>query len=188
MTARDLPCAEIFTAIGVIEVELNVRAAPLSAWNFLKYIDEGRFDGASFYRTMRREHWTPGRDLQLIQGGLGGDPSRALPPIAHESGLQTGLRHLRGALSYARAAPGTAGSEFFICLDDCPGLDPTDAPVPPADGLGYAVFGRVVSGMGVAERIHASETAEDAPLALLRGQVIKQPVVIIGTRRARWHA
>ena len=185
MTGASLPRAEIFTSIGVIEVELDVKAAPLGARNFLKYIDEGRFEGATFYRTMRQEHWTPGRELQLIQGGLGGDQSRALPPIAHESGQQTGLRHLKGALSYARGAPGTAGSEFFICLADCPGLDPTESPVPPADGLGYAVFGRVVSGMAVVEKIHASETLAEAPIELLRGQLIKQPVTIVGTRRAR---
>ena len=171
------------TSLGTIELELDALAAPATTRNFLRYVDEGLFAEASFYRAMRREHWTPGRELELVQGGLHGAGRAGLEPIEHESPAATGLRHLRGAISMARGPVGSASSEFFICVEDCPGLDPTPHPTPPADGLGYAVFGRVSAGMDVVRAIQLQPTLEDAAVELLRGQVLRQPVVIVNAER-----
>ena len=172
------------TSLGTIELELDALAAPVTTSNFLRYVDEDLFVDASFYRAMRREHWTPGRELELVQGGLHGVGRAGLEPIGHESPAVTGLRHLRGSISMARGPAGSASSEFFICVEDCPGLDPTANPTPPADGLGYAVFGRVSAGMDVVRAIHRQPTCEEAALELLRGQVLRRPVVIVNVTRA----
>jgi peptidyl-prolyl cis-trans isomerase A (cyclophilin A) len=174
---------ELETPLGKILIEVDPAAAPISAANFMRYVDEGRYDGACFYRTMRREHGSPGREMELVQGGLAYDPERSLPPIAHESPAHTGLLHAEGAVSLARREPGSASSEFFICMASCPQLDPTDRPTPPADGLGYAVFGRVVAGMDVARRIQAQPTSDAADSELLRGQMLESPVVIMRASR-----
>jgi len=171
------------TSLGTIALELEALAAPTTTRNFLRYVDQQLLVGATFYRAMRREHWTPGRELELVQGGLHGVGRAGLEPIEHESPAVTGLRHLRGAISMARGPVGSATSEFFICVEDCPGLDPTLNPVPPADGLGYAVFGRVSAGMDVVRAIHRQPTFEDAGVELLRGQVLRRPVVIVNVGR-----
>ena len=167
------------TSLGVIELALDVRAAPLTAQNFLRYVSERRYVGASFYRAMRREHWTPGRELELVQGGLAVSGNQPLAPIAHESPTDTRLLHKRGTISMARAAIDTASSEFFICVDDCPGLDPTATPTPPADGLGYAAFGHVTKGMDVVIAIQQRATSIDAPIEAMRGQILLEPVTIL---------
>ena len=71
--------------------------------------------------------------------------------VAHETTQQSGLHHLRGTVSFAREAPGTATSEFFICMEDQPGLDFRGTNNP--DGQGYAAFGKVVKGMDVVNKI-----------------------------------
>ena len=83
----------------------------------------------------------------------------------------------------ARGLVGSASSEFFICVEDCPGLDPTMDPTPPADGLGYAVFGHVTAGMDVVREIHRQPTSNEADLELLRGQLLRQPVTLIRVDR-----
>ena len=97
---------------------------------------------------------------------------RALPTVEHE---QSGVTHGRGTLSLARTEPGTASAELFVCFDEsAPALDVGAAP--PMDGLGFAVFGRIVDGLDVLERIHALPTVEDAPHPLMRGQLLADPV------------
>ncbi len=171
------------TSLGQIELQLDLRAAPATSRNFLRYVDEALFSGGSFYRAMRREHWTPGRELELVQGGLHGSGNASLEPIVHESPAATGLRHVRGAISMARGPVGSASSEFFICVEDCPGLDPTTDPIPPADGLGYAVFGHVTAGMDVIREIHRQPTSDESDLELLRGQLLRQPVMLVKVDR-----
>jgi peptidyl-prolyl cis-trans isomerase A (cyclophilin A) len=98
----------------------------------------------------------PGNDIKIevIQGGLGDDPrGLGLPPIAHETTEQTGIKHLDGTVSMARAGPGTASSEIFICIGDQPELDFGGQRNP--DGQGFAAFGRVKSGMDVVRKIQA---------------------------------
>ena len=90
------------TSAGTILVETDPRA-PITAANFLSYVDEGRFNGTDFYRGMEL-----GGGTGVVQGGTANAPDRILPPIAHEPTSQTGLRHVDGALSMARFDPGTA--------------------------------------------------------------------------------
>jgi peptidyl-prolyl cis-trans isomerase A (cyclophilin A) len=107
----------IETSIGTILVETDPRA-PVTSANFLRYVDEHRLDGTTFYRGM-----VLGAGTGLIQGGTSNDPDRVLPPIAHEPTSQTGLSHTDGVLSMARFDPGTANGDFFIIVGNVSGLD-----------------------------------------------------------------
>ena len=147
------PRVLIRTELGDITVEIFEDEAPITAPNFLRYVGENRFEGATFYRTVTMDN-QPDNDvkIEVIQGGLGDDEQGlGLPAIEHETTAQTGLRHLDGTVSMARAEPGTASSEFFICVGDQPELDFGGRRNP--DGQGFAVFGRVVEGMDIVRRI-----------------------------------
>ncbi len=151
--ASGKPRILIRTELGDITVEIHEKQAPITAANFLRYVAEGRFEGATFYRSVTMAD-QPDNDvkIEVIQGGLADDQQGlGLPPIEHETTAQTGLRHHDGALSMARAEPGTASSEFFICIGDQPELDFGGKRNP--DGQGFAVFGRVVAGMDVVRTI-----------------------------------
>ena len=168
------------TALGPIVIALYPDRAPITAGNFLTLAERGLLDGGAFYRRVG-----PGNDhnpapISVIQGGLNRDDG-PLPPIAHESTALTGLRHVDGAISMARDAPGTAGAEFFICLGDNPALDFGGARN--KDGQGFAAFGQVVAGMGVVRRIFRAPTAVLAADPYLAGQLIKKPISIQYLRR-----
>ncbi len=152
MPAPRLEYVELQTSEGDILLALEVERAPVTAANFLRYVREGRFDGTVFYRAMVLD-WEP-RPNGLVQGGTQNDPDRVLPPIAHERTSDTGLAHIRGALSMARWEPGTATGDFTILLQDMPSLDADPGNLDSAMHDGYAVFGRVAGGMEVVERIH----------------------------------
>jgi peptidyl-prolyl cis-trans isomerase A (cyclophilin A) len=99
------------TGQGLIVVELEAVRAPLTSKNFLRYVDDHRYDGGSFYRASR-DPGQPGHGT--IEAGP--DPARRrFPPIPHESTQMTGLRHKAGSISVARNAPGSATGDFFIC-------------------------------------------------------------------------
>lgn len=171
-----LPRVAIDTALGRIVVELDTKRAPLSAADFLRYVDKGLYNGAGFYRSVRRDNDRGMPTIEVIQGGLL-DDSRALPPVAHEPTGRSGLRHLDGTLSVARSAPGTGGgAAFFICIGDQPGLD--EGALRNPDGLGFAAFGRVVSGMDVVRRIHAAPTDPAQGGEYVRDQLLAEPVAI----------
>ena len=158
-------------------VELADEKAPVTVANFLRYVETRRMDGAVFYRASR----APGAPtIGLIEAGVK-DPRKLFPPIAHESTTATGLRHLDGALSMARFAPGTAVSDFTICCGDAPYLDAH--PDAPGDNLGYAVFGQVVEGMDVVRAILAMPTTGVADNPVMQGQIIDPPVKIVTARR-----
>ncbi len=162
---------------GVIVVELADDKAPITVANFLHYVDTRRMDGAVFYRASR----APGAPtVGLIEAGVK-DPAKLYPPIAHESTLATGLRHLDGTLSMARFAPGTAASDFSICCGDAPYLDAH--PELEGDNLGYAAFGQVTEGMDVARAILAMPTTGAALNPAMQGQMIDPPVSILSARR-----
>ncbi|MEM7051603.1 MAG: peptidylprolyl isomerase [Acidobacteriota bacterium] len=149
----DLPRVRFETSLGTIDVEIDLAAAPVTAGNFLRYVDEGRFADAHFYRVVTPDN-QPNNDIRIevVQGGLGFDPHpSSLPAIAHETTEATGLRHLDGTLSMARNEPGSASSEFFFCLGDQPELDFAGRRNP--DGQGFAAFGQVVSGLAVLRTI-----------------------------------
>ena len=164
------------TDAGPILLELDGRNAPITTANFLAYVDRQRFDGITFYRAARTRG-AEGRGF--IQGGSRRDFRRMLPPIEHEPTSRTGLRHVDGAVSMARAEGGAgAMGEFFITVGAMPSMD--------ADGgdEGFAVFGRVVEGMDVVRRILAAETVPDAGRGAMRGQMLAAPVRIVSARRA----
>ena len=165
----------IETTAGTIVAEMDPRA-PVTSANFLRYVDEHRFDGTDFYRGMEV---APGAGL--IQGGTRNAPERVLPPIVHEPTSQTGLSHVDGALSMPRLAPGTAAGDFTIMVGDQPYLDA--GPGSAGDGLGYAVFGRVVEGMDVVRRILAAPTSPTEGEGVMRGQMLFPRITIITARR-----
>jgi peptidyl-prolyl cis-trans isomerase A (cyclophilin A) len=150
---RDNPRVLIKTELGDIEVEVYESEAPITAANFLRYVKERRFEGATFYRVVTLDN-QPNNDvkIEVIQGGLKDDPQGlGLPPIQHETTAETGLKHLDGTISMARAEPGTASSEIFICIGDQPELDLGGRRNP--DGQGFAAFGMVADGMDVVKKI-----------------------------------
>lgn len=174
------PRVVLTTADGAITVELAPDKAPVTAANFLKYVDQKKLDGASFYRAMKL---TPAGDVGLIQGGPRGDPKRTLPPIAHEATDKTGLSHTDGAISMARAAPGSATGEFFIIVGNLTSLDAN--PAASGDNAGFAVFGRVVDGMDVVRKILAAPTSPTAGEGVMKGQMLEPVVRILSARRAK---
>ena len=163
----------IETALGPIGLSLESERAPKTTANFLRYVREKRFDGTSFYRALKL---TPDGSYGLVQGGIRADPKRALPPIPHESTGQTGLAHVEGAISMARGAPGSAQGDFFLIIGGLPALDAQ--PEGAGDPQGYAVFGRVTSGMEVVRAILAAPTDPNAGEGAMKGQMITAPVAI----------
>ncbi|WP_374577046.1 peptidylprolyl isomerase [Phenylobacterium sp.] len=166
------------TADGPILVEVYPDKAPITAGNFLRYVDEKRFDGATFYRASKVPN---APEYGLVQGGVQNDPKRVLRPIAHEPTTKTGLSHVDGALSMGRTAPGTATSDFFICVGDMPYMDAD--PKQPGDNLGFAVFGKVIEGMDTVRTILAEPTSPTAGEGVMKGEILAKPVKIVTARR-----
>ena len=164
--APGLVRVRIETTLGAVTLALDARRAPATTANFLAYVDDGRFDGISFYRVARRR--TDPR-FGFIQGGIETDARRILPPFPLETTTQTGLRHLDGTISMARHDdPKSAGGNFFITVGAIPTLDASPT------SKGYAAFGHVVGGMDVVKRILALPTA---------GQKLSPPLRILHVRR-----
>lgn len=174
---KPLPQVTLTTTLGPIVVRINDKAAPVTAANFLRYVDSKRMDGFIFYRTTRT--WGPAS--QIIQAGNRGDARLNYPPIKHEATSQTGLTHCTGALSMARAAPGTAATDFFLLLSDIKGFDAD--PAQPGDNAGFAVFGEVVSGLDIARKIYEAPTSPTLGDGVMKGQMLAQPVKILTARR-----
>ena len=170
------------TSMGPITVALETERAPITAGNFLRYVDEGRLDGTVFYRAMPLA-WDP-QPNGLIQGGTQWDPKRILDPIAHEPTSTTGLSHTRGALSMARFEPGTATGDFSIMLQDQSfGMDARPDAEDPQFRDGYAVFGYVTAGMDVVEAIHAAPVDPAKGEGWMKGQMLADPVEIVKAHR-----
>ncbi len=178
----DLVRVVLTTEYGVIEVELDAKRAPISSANFLRYVDQRRFDGIVFYRAMKLPWGDPPNGL--IQTGARGEPKRVLKPIAHEPTDRTGILHKAGTLSMARYAPGTATGDFSILLSDMPGLDANPAAADAEGKAGYAAFGRVISGMEVVRRIYDAPLSATKGDGVMRGQMLERPVRVLTARRA----
>ncbi len=164
----------ISTELGDIHVALDLKNAPVTSSNFLRYVDAGLFDSACFYRVVRPDN-QPNDSVRIavIQGGrYEKEETGGFPPIVHETTAMTGIRHLDGAISMARWTPGTATSEFSISVGDQPDLDFGGKRNP--DGQGFAAFGRVTRGMDVVRKIHSIE----APT-----QYLEKPVLIYSITR-----
>ena len=171
----------IETTMGDITVSIETERAPVTAANFLRYVDEDRFDGTHFYRAMHLDWGEPPNGL--LQGGTQMDPDRVLDPIAHEPTSQTGLSHTNGALSMARHDPGTATGDFSIMIKDQTGLDADPTSSDPNLQLGFAVFGYVVDGMDVVQAIHALPPDPEKGEGWMKGQLLAEPVEIVDMRR-----
>lgn len=180
------------TELGAIHVELYPERAPATVENFLRYLDEGLFDGATFYRVVRLDNQAASDvPIQVVQGGLYGptmrgetqSPPEVIPPVVHESTADTGLAHVDGAVSMARGEPGTATSEFFISVGDNPALDFGGLRNP--DGQGFAVFGQVTQGMEIVRRIQQRPSGAEVSeqMAVVQGQLLETPVKILSVRR-----
>jgi len=171
----DTVMVEIETEMGSIRVLLEQEKAPRTVANFLRYVDGGQYRDGSFYRTVTPENQPDDSiRIEVIQGGADTLQSgvEALPPIAMESTLDTGLRHEDGTISMARREPDSATHMFFITIGDQPELDHGGARNP--DGMGFAAFGRVVEGMEVVREIQALPAD---------GQLLETPVRIVDIRR-----
>jgi peptidyl-prolyl cis-trans isomerase A (cyclophilin A) len=173
-----LPHVDIQTSAGPIVIAVDTVHAPITAKNFLAYVDQHKLDGETFYRTVKvQDHFG------FVQFGINGDPKRALPPIKHEPTTLTGLHHTDGEISIARLAPGSAQGEFTIMVgDQRPSFDAD--PSKPGDNLGYAAFGHVVSGMEVVTRILDGAVDPQATLrGSFKGEVPAAPIKIISAKR-----
>ena len=169
---------------GAIEIEIDLGRAPITAGNFLKYLDGGLYDGGRFTRTVRRD--TENRTdypIQVIQATI--NPARraeAFPAIALERTNTTGILHKNGVISMARGnAADTATNQFFICIGDQPELD--FGGKRNADGQGFAAFGRVIIGMDVVEAIQRSPVAKSTQDKTALTQNLSPAVLISKARR-----
>jgi peptidyl-prolyl cis-trans isomerase A (cyclophilin A) len=165
------PVVTLTTTLGVIEIEVDTEKAPVSAKNFLDYVDAGFFDGTIFHRVIP--------DFMIQGGGFGADmaqkPTKA--PIKNEAA--NGLKNDRGTVAMARTnVVDSATAQFFINLKDNAFLNHTS---PDPRGFGYAVFGRVTKGMDVVDKIAAVPTGQRGP----HGDVPTTPVVIESAKRKK---
>ncbi|HWE98658.1 MAG TPA: peptidylprolyl isomerase [Caulobacteraceae bacterium] len=165
------------THAGPITMEMASDRAPISCANFLRYVDTRRLDGAAFYRALKVQ---PDPLAGLVQGGVT-DGAKLLAPIAHEPTTKTGLKHVEGAVSLARLAPGTARADFFISVGDFPSFDAD--PSQPGDNLGFAVFGRVTDGMDTVRAILTSPVSPTAGEGPMKGQMLDPKIRILTVRR-----
>ncbi len=164
-TAARNPVVIMETTMGTIKIELFMGKAPITAKNFLDYTSSGFYDGTIFHRVV------PGF---VVQGGGYTEnmtPKPTRPGIQNES--KNGLKNLRGTLSMARYDdPNSATSQFFINLKDNSNLDPSGG------GWGYAVFGKVIEGMDVVDKIAAVKTATRSVMGTPFQNVPVQPVIV----------
>lgn len=172
------PYVELATDAGKIVIRLENKRAPVTAANFLRYVDTKRMATSfKFYRTTRS--WGEGNGL--VQGGNRGDARLNFAPIAHEPTNVTGLTHCKGAVAMARFAPGDATSDFFILLSDIPGFDAN--PGGSGDNAGFAVFGEVISGLDAAEKIYAAPISSTKGEGVMVGQMLEPEYKILSARR-----
>ncbi|HET7468309.1 MAG TPA: peptidylprolyl isomerase [Gemmatimonadales bacterium] len=171
--AQELPRVLIKTEMGDIEAEVDTIHAPITAENFLRYVDLGFYRFGRFHRTVRADNQPADKvKIAVIQAGLDSLRVKDFPPIKLERTKLTGLRHKDGTLSMARDGPDTATSDFFICIGDQPSLDFGGKRNP--DGQGFAAFGRVVLGMDVVRKIQSASA---------QGQRLLPPVAILSIAR-----
>jgi peptidyl-prolyl cis-trans isomerase A (cyclophilin A) len=174
------PVVVFQTEKGAIEIEVDVHHAPVTAANFLKYVDGGFYDGGAVNRAVRPDN-TVRHDveIQVIQFQIDRKRRREeFPPIALERTSATGLKHLDGAVSMARNGPDTATASFSIVIGDQPEMDFGGKRNP--DGQGFAVFGRVIRGMDVVKAIQSAPTGQSGPY---RTETLEPPIAIVKAYR-----
>ncbi|MDB5887238.1 MAG: peptidyl-prolyl cis-trans isomerase [Rhodocyclales bacterium] len=165
--ASDAPRVKFDTSLGSFTVELNAEKAPKSVANFLKYVEDKQYDNTIFHRVI------PGFMAQ--GGGFGKDMQQksTRAPIDNES--KNGLRNVTGSIAMARTSdPNSATSQFFINFVDNKMLD-----YPSPDGVGYAVFGKVIEGMDVVNKMATIPTGMGTNGM---GDVPRTPIVVNSAR------
>lgn len=177
--ARSAPLPDIVrvrleTEAGPILLALDHKRAPVTTANFVRYVDEKRFEGTFFYRAARTKS-VDGKGF--VQGGIRHSARRAFPPIAHEPSTKTGLRHVDGTVSMARGASGAMGDFFIVVGGAMPAMDAKPG------APGFAAFGRVEEGMDTVRTLLAAPTVANAGRGTMRGQMIEKPVRIVSARR-----
>ncbi len=181
--ASDATRIVLQTSAGAIEIEVYEDRAPLSAGDFLTYVDQGLFDGGGFYRVVRKDNDNGSPIIEVIQGGLL-DHSHGLGPIALETTEMTGIKHTDGAISLGRTEPDTgSAAAFFICIGDQPSLD--FGGMRNKDGQGFAAFGKVINGMDVVRKIQQLRSAAPSEDAYTAGQLLADPVLIQSATRVK---
>lgn len=159
------PIVEMKTNLGVVQIELNEEKAPESVKNFLSYVDRKYYDGTIFHRVIKGF---------MIQGGgfdINEQRKETLAPIRNEA--SNGLKNIKGSIAMARTGVvDSATSQFFINLVDNNFLDHRGSS---AKTFGYAVFGQVIAGMEVVEKIGQNRTISKSPVF----KDFPEPMVII---------
>jgi len=181
--AREIVIVRVETSLGNIDIAVDGEHAPITAANFLKYVDGGFYTGGRFHRATRPDNYEPllpdRPPFQIIQADINPDRVKEkFPPIPLERTTKTGLTHRLGTVSMPRdEGADSATSGFVICLDEStPSLDFGSKRYP--DGQGFAAFGRVVKGMDVVRRIHRQP---------VNGQSLDPPVTITRISRLQEH-
>lgn len=150
LAADDAPRVRVTTSMGAFVIELDAKRAPLTVENFLGYVRDGHYSGTLFHRVVANF---------VIQGGGVDREYRMKPPrapVPNESG--NGLRNVRGAVGLARTErPHSGDAQFYVDVADNPDLDPLPS------RWGYAVFGHIVEGMEVVDRISVAPTGAAGP-------------------------
>ncbi len=163
------------TEAGNIHIQVLTKQAPISAADFLYYVDEGLYDNQGFYRVVHPDNDPKEMGMSLIQGGRL-DLEKLTQSIDHETTEKSGLSNIAGSVAIARDAPGTGSAAyFFINAEDNTFLDFGGERNP--DGQGYAVFGKVTKGLDVVRVIQQGETNNDDD-PVTPNQFLKQPVII----------
>ncbi len=172
----------VVTASGAFTIMVDKAVAPITVANYLAYVDRQWLDNGQVYRVVTARNQPAGTEhrIQVVQWGMNlpDDRKPPLPAIQHETTQMTGLRHVDGTVSMARGAPGTAATEFFICLGDQPELDFGGHRNP--DGQGFAAFGQVVQGMSVVRAIYKLALA---PGQTGKDQLLRRPIPVRSVRR-----
>jgi len=167
---------EVCTNDFAFTIAVCVSRAPISSAYFLADVDAGVLDGSSIFRIVNLHNQAADHPckIEVLQMGLRETDAAIAASIRHETTGTTGLRHLRGAVSLARFAPGAVYHSVFVCMRDEPGLDEGGARHP--DGQGFAVFGFVVEGFE-----HLARLFRDRADA---GEYPAQPVLLNTVRRS----
>lgn len=175
------PVVMMETSQGNIQIEVYTDKAPISAADFLLYVDSQFYNGEGFYRVVHADNDPRDMGMSLIQGGrLDSEP--LTPPIAHELTTDTGLSNTEGVVSIARLEPGSGSAAyFFINIGDNSFLDYGGERNP--DGQGYATFGKVIAGMDVVTKIQSMEAKGQSGDNVTTGQILTNPVTIIKAYR-----
>lgn len=161
------PLVLMRTEEGDITLRIYLDKAPISAGNFLQYVDSGALNNQTLFRIVTPHNEEAPRDhyIQALHWGWrtkGEHDPQPFAKIPLETTRDTGLHHIRGTLAMGRYEPGNSGAEFFIMMNEDPDMDFGGKRQP--DGLGFAAFGQVESGWEVMDRLYARAEADQTHL------------------------